>query len=216
MSAGYKKLELIIKEVDRIAIFIDGHATQGASKSIDLKIDWKAFQSMFMELARVKRIGYYLAVPENIDENGVEDKSDLHTTGKPWWRSVVDWMGYNNYRVVLRQGREFSYSDKSGIGIKTSIDMVLAVDAMAVADSVDHVILFTGTADYTHLVTALQSKNVVVTVVSNSFNRMKELNKISVGKDVNFPFIASKALIQAANNFVDMDDFREVIGVKEG
>lgn len=213
-SVGYRKLELSIKEVDRVGIFIDGHATQGATKSIDLKIDWRAFQMMFMELARVKHMGYYLAVPEHIDETGVEDRTTpADGPGKPWWKGVVDWMGYNNYKVFLRQGREFRYSEKNGIGIKTSIDMVLAIEAMAIANVVDHVVLFTGNAEFTHLVTALQSKNVVVTVVSNSYNRLKELNKITEAAE-SYPFIASKTLIQAANNFIDLDDLRSTLEVK--
>ena len=208
MSDAKLKLGAIVKTDDRIAVFIDGHATQGASKSIDLKIDWLKFQILFMELGRVRRLGFYLTVPEEIDANDNVDQS----SGKPWWKSVVDWMSYNNYKVVLRKGSEFNFVDTKKIGIKSSVDLALAVDAMAVAEAVDHIILFTGNSDFIHLVQGLQAKNIVVTIVSNSFNKMKELNKVDSNSEA-YPFIASKALIKCANNFIDLADFQKLITV---
>ena len=64
------KLELIIKEFDRVAILIDGHTTHSATRSIDMKIDWNKFQSFFTEIARVRNINYYLTVTNvEVDSN---------------------------------------------------------------------------------------------------------------------------------------------------
>lgn len=207
MSASEVKdtLERIVKEMDRLAVLIDGHGTQGAAAAVDMRINWDKFQKLFMELGRVKRIGYYLTVVEPINEY---DYTTLDSSTKPWWRGVIDWMGYNNFKVTVKQGREVTFTDSGTIGVKTSIDLSLAVDAMVLADDVEHIILFSGNADFVPLVQALQSKNVSVTVVSNSYNGVLKADR----KEGVSPFIASKNLIRTANNFIELGALYPLIG----
>src|SRR5262249_61432615 len=50
--------------------------------------------------------------------------------------------------------------------VKGNMDIELAVDAMEIAGSIDHMVLFSGDGDFRSLVEAVQRRGVRVTVVS--------------------------------------------------
>ncbi len=59
------------------------------------------------------------------------------------------------------------YDDSRGrVRIKSNIHIDLAVDALEMADHVDHIILFSGDGDLRRLVEAIQRRGVRVTIVS--------------------------------------------------
>lgn len=215
------KLELIIKEFDRVAILIDGHTTHSATRSIDMKIDWNKFQSFFTEIARVRNINYYLTVTNvEVDSNEFDldiDTLKLSTDDKPWWYSVVNWMSYNNFKVTLKRGREFEFSDTKSIGIKTSIDVSIALDSMNLIN-IDHVIFMTGNTEHTEIVKALQSRGITVTIIGNSHKRVSiaiENKQLISGDDKPYPFTVSKRLIKASNYFIDLLDLAQFIGIDD-
>jgi uncharacterized LabA/DUF88 family protein len=78
---------------------------------------------------------------------------------------LIDWLDYNGYRVVTKATKEFV--DQTGRRkIKGNMDIELAVDAMEIAGSIDHMVLFSGDGDFRSLVEAVQRRGVRVTVVS--------------------------------------------------
>ena len=80
-------------------------------------------------------------------------------------RPLIDWLDYNGYTVVTKATKEFV--DQTGRRkVKGNMDIELAVDAMEIAHTIDHMVLFSGDGDFRSLVEAVQRKGVKVTVVS--------------------------------------------------
>ena len=78
---------------------------------------------------------------------------------------MIDWLDYNGYSVVTKATKEFV--DQTGRRkVKGNMDIELAVDAMEIAGSIDHMVLFSGDGDFRSLVEAVQRRGVRVTVVS--------------------------------------------------
>ena len=62
-------------------------------------------------------------------------------------RPLIDWLDYNGFKVVTKPTKEFTDS----IGrrkIKGNMDIELAVDALRVAEHLDHMVLFSGDGDF--------------------------------------------------------------------
>ncbi len=56
-------------------------------------------------------------------------------------RPLIDWLDYNGFSVVTKAAREFT--DSAGRRkVKGNIEIELTVDAMELASSVDHFVLF--------------------------------------------------------------------------
>ena len=80
-------------------------------------------------------------------------------------RPLIDWLDYNGYSVVTKATKEFV--DQTGRRkVKGNMDIELAVDAMEIAGTIDHMVLFSGDGDFRSLVEAVQRKGVRVTVIS--------------------------------------------------
>ena len=80
-------------------------------------------------------------------------------------RPLIDWLDYNGYSVVTKATKEFV--DQTGRRkIKGNMDIELAVDAMEIAGTIDHMVLFSGDGDFRSLVEAVQKRGVRVTVIS--------------------------------------------------
>jgi len=77
------------------------------------------------------------------------------------------------------------------------MDIELTVDAMETAAHVDHIVLFSGDGDFRPLVEALQRKGVRVSVCSTIRSQP--------------PMIADE-LRRQADNFIELDELREVVG----
>jgi uncharacterized LabA/DUF88 family protein len=77
------------------------------------------------------------------------------------------------------------------------MDIEIAVDMLEIADSADHIVLFSGDGDFRRLVEAVQRKGVRVTVVSTVRSQ---------------PPMASDDLRRQADCFIDLQDLSEKIG----
>ena len=98
-----------------------------------------------------KRQFYYTAVIEDQEYSSI--------------RPLIDWLDYNGYSVVTKATKEFV--DQTGRRkIKGNMDIELAVDAMEIAGTIDHMVLFSGDGDFRSLVEAVQRRGVRVTVIS--------------------------------------------------
>src|SRR5690625_7342673 len=77
------------------------------------------------------------------------------------------------------------------------MDIELAVDAMEMADHVEHIVLFSGDGDFRSMVAAIQRKGVRVSVVSTIRSQP--------------PMIADD-LRRQADNFIELEELKDVIG----
>src|SRR6266536_3111075 len=138
-------------KTEKMALFIDGANLYATAKSLGFDIDYKRLLREFQSRGYLLRAFYYTAVIEDQEYSSI--------------RPLIDWLDYNGYSVVTKATKEFV--DQTGRRkIKGSMDIELAVDAMEIAGSVDHIVLFSGDGDFRSLVEAVQRRGVRVTVVS--------------------------------------------------
>ena len=135
---------------ERLALFIDGSNLYSAAKALGFDIDYRLLRSEFMQRGKLLRAFYYTALLEN------DEYSPL--------RPLVDWLNYNGFTMVTKTAKEFTDS-QGRRKIKGNMDIELAVNAMEIAEHVDHIVLFSGDGDFRPLVEALQRKGCRVSVV---------------------------------------------------
>jgi uncharacterized LabA/DUF88 family protein len=167
---------------ERLALLIDGSNLYAATKALGFDIDYKLLRSEFMRRGKMVRAFYYTALIENDEYSPI--------------RPLVDWLDYNGFTLVTKPAKEFT--DSTGRRkIKGNMDIELAVDAMEIADHVEHIVLFSGDGDFRPLVEALQKKGVRVSVVSTIRSSP--------------PMIADD-LRRQADNFIELEELKDVIG----
>ena len=167
---------------DRLALFIDGSNLYAASKALGFDIDYKLLRQEFERRGKLIRAYYYTALLDG------EEYSPI--------RPLVDWLQYNGYALVTKAAKE--YTDTMGRRkIKGNMDIELCIDAMELAPRMDHAVIFSGDGDFRPLVDALQRCGVRVSVVSTIRTQP--------------PMIADE-LRRQADNFIELDALREVIG----
>jgi uncharacterized LabA/DUF88 family protein len=144
-------LEDILHEDDRFAIMIDGANLYQSARALGFDIDYRLLLDTFAGCARLVRACYYTALLDDQEYSPI--------------RPLVDWLDYNGYSVVTKPLKEFT--DASGRRkFKGNMDIELAVDAMEMAEHLDHLVLFSGDGDFRRLSEALQRRGLRVTVVS--------------------------------------------------
>jgi len=135
----------------RIALFIDGANLYATAKSLGFDIDYKRLLREFQAKGTLIRAFYYTALIEDQEYSSI--------------RPLIDWLDYNGYAVVTKPTKEFV--DSLGRRkVKGNMDIELAVDAMEMAEHIDHMVLFSGDGDFRSLVEAVQRKGVKVSVIS--------------------------------------------------
>ena len=136
---------------ERVAIFIDGANLHSTARSLGFDIDYRSLLELFSAPGRLVRAFYYTVLFE------LEDHSPL--------RPLVDWLDYNGYTLSTKPAKEFT--DASGRRrVKGNMDIEIAVDMMAMAGKVEHMVLFSGDGDFRRLVEAVQREGMRVSVVS--------------------------------------------------
>ena len=167
---------------ERMALFIDGANLYSAARGLGFDIDYKRLLDHFRSKGTLIRAFYYTALLED------QEYSPL--------RPLIDWLDYNGYSVVTKPAKEFT--DASGRRrIKGNMDIELAIDALEIADILDHMIIFSGDGDFRRLVDALQRKGKRVTVVSTMRSQP--------------PMIADE-LRRQADQFIDLESMRDIVG----
>jgi uncharacterized LabA/DUF88 family protein len=167
---------------NKIAIFIDGNNLYATAKTLGFDIDYKRLLKEFQSRGTLVRAFYYTTI--------LEDQEHLSI------RPLIDWLDYNGYTVVTKPAKEFV--DANGHRkVKGNMDIELAVNAMELADHVDHIVLFSGDGDFRSLVEAVQRRGVRVTVVSTISSQP--------------PMIAHE-LRRQADVFTDLVELRSKLG----
>ena len=166
---------------ERTALFIDGSNLYATARALGFDIDYKRLLEMFTEEVRLIRAFYYTAMHEDQEYSSI--------------RPLIDWLDYNGYTMVTKPTKEFT--DSAGHRrIKGNMDIELAIDVMEMAETLNHIILFSGDGDFRRLVEAVQRKGLRVTVVSTIRSQP--------------PMIADE-LRRQADNFIELQDLQERI-----
>ena len=122
---------------ERIALFIDGANLYATAKALGFDIDYKLMLKHFRSNGHLVRALYYTAIAEDQEYSSI--------------RPLIDWLDYNGYTMVTKPTKEFT--DATGRRkIKGNMDIELAVDAMGLAEHLDHIVLFSGDGDFRSLV----------------------------------------------------------------
>jgi len=166
---------------EKVALFIDGANLYATSKSLGFDIDYKKLLALFRQKCHLVRALYYTALAEDQEYSSI--------------RPLIDWLDYNGYSMVTKPTKEFT--DASGRRkIKGNMDIELSVDAMRLADGLDHIVLFSGDGDFRSLVGALQQKGRRVSVVSTLQTQ---------------PPMVADELRRQADQFIDIADLEQLI-----
>ena len=167
---------------EKIAVFIDGANLYATSRALGFDIDYRKLLTHFREQGYLLRAYYYTALVEDQEYSSI--------------RPLIDWLDYNGYTVVTKAAREFT--DASGRRkVKGNMDMELAIDALEIAQSADHVVLFSGDGDFRSLVAALQRRGRRVTVASTITTQ---------------PPMVADDLRRQADHFLDLASLQDVVG----
>ena len=171
---------------EKIALFIDGANLYATSRALGFDIDYRKLLTSFQKRGYLLRAYYYTALVEDQEYSSI--------------RPLIDWLDYNGYKVVTKPAREFT--DASGRRkVKGNMDIELTVDALQLADTVDHYVIFSGDGDFRTLVEALQRKGRKVSVVSTMASQP--------------PMIADE-LRRQADHFIDLQSLKQEVGREPG
>ncbi len=169
-------------EDERVALFIDGANLYATSKALGFDIDYKRLIGFFRKRSRLIRAIYYTALLDDAEYSPI--------------RPLIDWLDYNGYKVVTKPAKE--YTDAMGRRkVKGSMDIELAIEVMQLADSLDHIVIFSGDGDFRSLVAAVQAKGRRVSVVSTLTTR---------------PAMVADDLRRQTDQFIDLIELRDEIG----
>lgn len=172
----------MFNEREKIALFIDGANLYSAARALGFDIDYKRLLAVFGKNGYLVRAYYYTALAED------QEYSTL--------RPLIDWLDYNGYTVVTKPLKEFF--DQSGRRkLKGNMDIELVIDAMDMAEYVDHVVLFSGDGDFRRLAEAIQRRGRRFSVVSTLQTQP--------------PMIADD-LRRQADRFIELADLQPLIG----
>ncbi|MBI1384545.1 MAG: NYN domain-containing protein [Rhizobiales bacterium] len=174
-------MSALFYQSERIALFIDGANLYSTAKSLNFDIDYKNLLKHFSTKGRLIRALYYTAVADDQEYSSI--------------RPLIDWLDYNGYTMVTKPLKEFT--DSTGRRkVKGNMDIELAVQAMELADHLDHIVLFSGDGDFRSLVEALQNKGKRVSVVSTL---------------VTSPPMIADELRRQADQFIELSELRGTI-----
>lgn len=166
---------------EKVALFLDGANLHAAMKALDLEVDFRSLLSFFRRKCHLVRALYYTTL--------------LESQGQSSLRPLVDWLEYNGFSMVTKTVKEFTTASGQR-RFKGSMKIELTVDALRMANSLDHIILVTGDGDYRPLVAALQEQGTRVSVVSTVYTE---------------PAMVADELRRQADQFIDLIDLAPMI-----
>jgi len=175
-------MPMIFYPQERIGLFIDGANLYAAARALGFDIDYKRLLDLFAKKGHLIRAFYYTALVEDQEYSSI--------------RPLIDWLDYNGFKVVTKPAKEFT--DSTGRRkIKGNMDIELTVDALELADVVDHYVIFSGDGDFRTLVEALQRRGRKVSIISTMASQ---------------PPMISDDLRRQADHFIDLMTLKNEVG----
>ena len=176
----------MLRPPDKLALFIDGVNLYATVKALGFDIDYKRLLAEFPSWGTLVRAYYYTAIIEDQEYSSI--------------RPLIDWLDYNGYTVVTETTKEFI--DASGRRkMKGNMDVELAVQAMELAEHIDHLVLFSGDGNFWPLAKAVQRRGVRITVVSTIASQ---------------PQMVADELRRQADDFVDIIELQPFVSRDTG
>jgi uncharacterized LabA/DUF88 family protein len=176
----------MLRPPDKLALFIDGVNLYATVKALGFDIDYKRLLAEFPSWGTLVRAYYYTAIIEDQEYSSI--------------RPLIDWLDYNGYTVVTETTKEFI--DASGRRkMKGNMDVELAVQAMELAEHIDHLVLFSGDGNFRPLAKAVQRRGVRITVVSTIASQ---------------PQMVADELRRQADDFVDIIELQPFVSRDTG
>jgi uncharacterized LabA/DUF88 family protein len=176
----------MLRPPDKLALFIDGVNLYATVKALGFDIDYKRLLAEFRGWGTLVRAYYYTAIIEDQEYSSI--------------RPLIDWLDYNGYTVVTETTKEFI--DASGRRkMKGNMDVELAVQAMELAEHIDHLVLFSGDGNFWPLAKAVQRRGVRITVVSTIASQ---------------PQMVADELRRQADDFVDIIELQPFVSRDTG
>lgn len=167
---------------EKLLVLLDGKSLYAAARNHGMRVNYEALHKHLFDSATLQRVRYYTTV----------DEIREHISFKP----LLDWLAYNGHVVTTVAERE-SDGGRSG---RCEIISNMIVDAMEVADRVDHVVLGSGNGELAPLVRALQRRGVKVTVMQ------------VIGPDRSLSHPVADELRRQADQLIDMFSIPKVLG----
>lgn len=170
-----------MRSCDRSAIFIDGANLHFAVGCLGIDLDYARLLRLLRGGSPAAKVFYYAASTE-AQSNGSASR-------------LTDWLAYNGYFVVAKPVAQSvdGFGRRRNIG---SIDVDLAVAALAMAEHVEAMTLVSGNGAFRPLIEAVQRKGVRVSVASTIRTR---------------PPIIAEDLRRQADEFIDLADLADEI-----
>lgn len=165
---------------ERTVLFVDGPNIVACARDLGWDIDWAKVLRVFSRGTRLRRAFYYTAIA--YDEN-------------PSLRGFVDWLSYHGWTVVTKPAKRI-HGENGRKRIEGNMDVEIAIDMVEMSRKVDHVVLFSGDADFVYAVRHAQKNDTRVTVVSTASEDSWAL---------------ADELRRRADFFIDLDDLRPYI-----
>ncbi len=135
---------------ERLAVFIDGPELRGAMGALGVDVDFKKIYHLFERAGHLLRVTFYHIEREDDEQHSM--------------RPLIDWLEYNGFSTVACQGREGDSPARRGN--KNFLNVRLAVDALVMAEQVDHIVIFSGDAVLGPLIDALKWRGCRVSIFS--------------------------------------------------
>jgi uncharacterized LabA/DUF88 family protein len=172
---------MFISPRERLGLFVDGAHLHAACRALGFDIDFKRLLLMFRQQGHLVRALYYATVTEEDEFYSI--------------RPLIDWLDYNGYTTITKLAKQVT--DRDGRRKTGKIDVELTVDAMRLQSGLDHVVLFSGKADFKGLVAALQEQGKRVSIVSTLATQ---------------PAMVADELRRQADQFIDLAELEAQIG----
>ncbi|MEM9357458.1 MAG: NYN domain-containing protein [Pseudomonadota bacterium] len=172
---------MILQEDERSALFIDGPNLFSTAKALEFGIDYGQLLALFQKRCRLVRALYYTPIVEGDGPSAV----------KP----LLDWLDYNGYTIVSKPVRPAVNQDEQRREF-SRMHVEFTIDALKLAPSLDHVIIFSGDREYTALVNELRQMSKRVSIVSTLETQ---------------PSMVADELRRAADQFIDLADLEPMI-----
>ena len=172
-----------MKDTERSALFIDGSNFHATAKLLNVDIDYLKLLHFFRSRSTLIRAYYYTALPHDGEVAPI--------------RRLADWLDYNGYTMISKQTRDFYDNETGSKRTKGNMDMELALDMLKLAPHIDHAVLFSGDGDFVRLIEEMQNRGLRVTVVSSAKTK---------------PAILADVLRRQTDDFIELNDVRELIG----
>lgn len=147
----------------RVALFVDGQNLYSAARSVDMQLDFSAIYDAVDSGSILVRAHYYTPLAENDEFSPV--------------RPLVDYLDYNGWTVSKYPVREYTDGEGRRRLRSANVSVEMAVDALQMAQRIDHAVFFSGDNDILPIIKALKTQGIKVTVVSSQSSVADEIRR---------------------------------------